>query len=70
MQNPIFLILIVKRNRDNSEVATKDFFNEGGPSDIKGSNDPRIINKNTIYSYNLNNDLPPDANGPQGITDS
>lgn len=58
MQNPIFLILIVKRNRDNSEVATKDFFNEGGPSDMKGSNDPRVIYKNTKYTYNLNDETP------------
>jgi hypothetical protein len=67
MKNPIFLILIVTRNRDNNSGArTKELFNEGEASDSKGSNVPRILYGKTKYTYDLNNETPSDADGSQG----
>lgn len=59
MEKPIFLILIVTRNQENNNgVRSKGLFNEGGASDAKDSNDPRVSYKNTKYTYNLNHETP------------
>lgn len=60
MQNPLLLILIVKRNRDYfSKAGTQNLFNEHGNTDKKASNAATAKSDNQkSVSHQRNNTLP------------